>query len=223
MNGCRPSSTNWFAATSGKQVDLASELQRGRDLLELNGNDLRREPFEAQGDAGQPVTSKEGGERALIDLPIDLLAAHLDAVVFVAKLILASTVIALANRCDGYGAERLPQRARVCGLAWSSAAAEFDRGQGSPGRDIQARQPLFAAAPDQRRQRQSAALKGDQSRSLGDRTAPAAAEPGCRRGAGEQDRAHGLGCDAAEGKLPAHGRGGLGLATSWSLRESNDA
>src|SRR5205807_5486151 len=29
----------------------------------------------------------------------------------------------------------LPQRARVCGLAWSGAAAEFDRGQGSPGRD----------------------------------------------------------------------------------------
>jgi len=114
------------------------------------------------------------------------------------------------DRGDGYGAERLPQRARVCGLAWSGAAAEFDWGQGPPGRDIQARQPLFAAAPDQRRQCQSAALEGDQSRSLGDRTAPAAAEPGRRRGAGEQDGAHGLGGDAAEGKLPAHGRGGLG-------------
>jgi hypothetical protein len=33
---------------------------------------------------------------ALIDLPVDLLVAHLDAVVLVAKLILASTAIALA-------------------------------------------------------------------------------------------------------------------------------
>jgi hypothetical protein len=97
------------------------------------------------------------------------------------------------DRRDGYRAERLPQRARVCGLAWSSAAAEFDRGQGSPGRDIQARQPLFAAAADQRRQRRSAALEGDQCRSLGDRTAPAAAKLGRGRGAGEQDGAHRLG------------------------------
>jgi hypothetical protein len=35
-------------------------------------------------------------ESALIDLPVDLLVAHLDAVVLVAKLILASTAIALA-------------------------------------------------------------------------------------------------------------------------------
>jgi hypothetical protein len=35
-------------------------------------------------------------ESALIDLPIDLLVGHLDAVVLIAKLILASTVIALA-------------------------------------------------------------------------------------------------------------------------------
>jgi hypothetical protein len=32
----------------------------------------------------------------LIELPIDLLVAHLDAVVLIAKLILASTAIALA-------------------------------------------------------------------------------------------------------------------------------
>jgi hypothetical protein len=36
------------------------------------------------------------------------------------------------DRRDGYRAKRLPQRARVCGLAWSGAAAEFDRGQDYP-------------------------------------------------------------------------------------------
>jgi hypothetical protein len=35
------------------------------------------------------------------------------------------------------------------------------------------------------------------------------AEPGRRCGAGEQNGAHGLGCDAAAGELPAHGIGGL--------------
>ena len=40
---------------------------------------------------------------------------------------------AAGDRCDGYGAERLPQRARISGLAWSGAAAEFDRGQGRLG------------------------------------------------------------------------------------------
>ena len=40
-----------------------------------------------------------------------------------------------------------------CGLAGSGATAEFHRRQASPGRDIQARQSIFAPASDQRRQR----------------------------------------------------------------------
>jgi transposase len=101
---------------------------------------------------------------------------------------------------------------------------KLHRRQNPAGRHIQARQPVLATAADQRRQRQSAALEGDQCRSLGDRVAPAAAEP-CRCGGpGEQDSAHRLGGDAPAGELPAHGRSGLGRrAVLWSLRESNDA
>src|SRR4030095_6991168 len=56
-------------------------------------------------------------------------------------------------RRHGGRTERLPQWARVRGLAGSGATAEFHRRQTSPGRDIQARQPIFAPASDQRRQR----------------------------------------------------------------------
>ncbi len=42
---------------------------------------------------------------------------------------------------------------------------------------------------------------------MGDRATPAAAEPGYRGGAGEQDGTHCLGGDAPAGGLPAHGRG----------------
>ena len=101
-----------------------------------------------------------------------------------------------SHRCHGGRTERLPQWARVRGLARSGATAEFHRRQTSPGRDIQARQPIFAPASDQRRQRQFATLEGDQCRSVGDRTAPAAAEPGGSGSASQQDRAHRLGGDA---------------------------
>src|SRR2546428_213775 len=47
----------------------------------------------------------------------------------------------------------LPQWAGVRGLAGSRATAEFHRRQTSLGRDIQARQQIFAPASDQRRQR----------------------------------------------------------------------
>src|SRR6516165_2389553 len=79
-----------------------------------------------------------------------------------------------------------------------------------PRRHIQARQPIFASAADQRRQRQSAALEGDQCQSLGDRAAATATEPSRGGGTGEQDGAHRLGGDAPAGELPAHGRSGLG-------------
>jgi Transposase IS116/IS110/IS902 family len=58
------------------------------------------------------------------------------------------------------------------------------------GWDHQARQPLSASAAHQWGKRQSAAIEGDQSRSLGDRAASAAAAAGRSRGAGEQDGAH---------------------------------
>ena len=58
-----------------------------------------------------------------------------------------------SHRRHGGRTERLPQWARVRGLAGSGATAEFHRRQTSPGRDIQARQPIFAPASDQRRQR----------------------------------------------------------------------
>jgi transposase len=48
-------------------------------------------------------------------------------------------IIATANRCHGGRTERLPQWARVRGLAGSGATAEFHRRQTPPGRDIQAR------------------------------------------------------------------------------------
>jgi hypothetical protein len=56
----------------------------------------------------------------------------------------------LRDRRDGYGAERLSQRSRICSVAWSGAAAEFHRRQKPVRRHIQARQPVFATASDQR-------------------------------------------------------------------------
>src|SRR6516164_1994616 len=79
------------------------------------------------------------------------------------------------------------------------------------------------------------AIEGDQCRSVGDRTAPAAAEPGGGGSASQQDRAHRLGGDAAREGIPAQGYGrlvacGTGAGAceclwhwGWSLRESNDA
>jgi hypothetical protein len=51
------------------------------DLLELNGNDLRREPFEVRKATLASLLRARRVESTLIDLPIDLLVAHLDAVV----------------------------------------------------------------------------------------------------------------------------------------------
>src|SRR5499433_1885157 len=51
--------------------------------------------------------------------------------------------------------------------------------------------------------RQSAAIEGDQGRSVGDRHSQAAAAAGCSGGTGEQDGAHRLGRDAAPGAIPA--------------------
>src|SRR5256885_4158228 len=59
------------------------------------------------------------------------------------------------------------------------------------------------------RERQSAALEGDQCRSVGDRASPPAAKPGRRSGLGEQDGTHRLGGDAPAGELPAYGRSGI--------------
>jgi transposase len=59
------------------------------------------------------------------------------------------------------------------------------------------------------------------SRSVGDRASPPPAEPGRRRGPGEQDRAHRLGGDAPAGELPAYGRSGINRrAARQSLRET---
>jgi Transposase IS116/IS110/IS902 family len=92
---------------------------------------------------------------------------------------------------------------RVCGVAGSGAAAALDRGQSAPWRDLKTRQPVLATSADQRRQRQSAALQGDQRRSLGHRAAPPLAELGRRGGLGQQDGAHRLGSDAPPRELPA--------------------
>src|SRR5262245_16827780 len=56
---------------------------------------------------------------------------------------------------------------RVRRLAGVGAAAEFNRRENPAGRHHQARQPLSATAADQWGKRQSAAVEGDQSRSLG--------------------------------------------------------
>jgi len=98
---------------------------------------------------------------------------------------------------------RLQARPRVRGVAGSGAAAALDRRQSTPGRHLQARQPLLGASADQRRQCQSAALQGDQRRSVGHRASPPPAEPGRCGGLGQQDRAHRLGGDAPRGELPA--------------------
>ena len=58
--------------------------------------------------------------------------------------------------------------------------------------------------------RQSATLKGDQCRPVGDGVAPATAEYGRSGSVGQQDCAHRLGGDAPAGELPARGCGSLG-------------
>jgi hypothetical protein len=99
-------------------------------------------------------------------------------------------------------------------------------GKTPAGRHHQTRQSLSAPAADQWSKRQSAAIEGDQSRSMGDRAASAAAAAGRGGCAGEQDGAHRLGGDAARKRIPAQGCGGLVTPPRrrrWSLRESNDA
>src|SRR5262245_56910912 len=75
---------------------------------------------------------------------------------------------------DGCGPEGVPLGPRVRRLAGLGAAAEFNRWENPAGRHHQARQPLFASVAHQRGKRQSAAIEGDQSRSVGDRFASAA-------------------------------------------------
>jgi transposase len=90
-------------------------------------------------------------------------------------------IIATALAATVCRADRVQERPRVCGMAGSGGAAALDRRQSAAWRHLQARQPLLAASADQRRQRQSAALAGDQRRSVGHRAAPSPAEPGgCR-------------------------------------------
>jgi hypothetical protein len=73
------------------------------------------------------------------------------------------------------------------------------------------------------RQRQSAALQGDQRRSVGHRAAPPPAKLGHCDGFGQQDRAHRLGGDAPRGELPASGSRGCGVnrPAEKSSREGN--
>jgi hypothetical protein len=57
------------------------------------------------------------------------------------------------DRRDGYGADRLPQRARVCGLAWpNAAAADFELD------DVQSAEDKLVAAHEASSRRRSAAL-----------------------------------------------------------------
>src|SRR5262249_44606158 len=97
------------------------------------------------------------------------------------------------------------------------AAAEFNRRENPAGRYHEARQPLFAPTANQWGKRQSAAIEGDESRSVGDRAASASTAAGRRRGAGEQDGGHRMGGDAAPERTPAPGCGGLvRLGRRWS-------
>src|SRR5262249_36762919 len=98
---------------------------------------------------------------------------------------------------DGCGRECVPLGARVRRLAGLGAAAEFNWWENPAGRHYQARQSLSTPAAHQWGKRQSVAIEGDQSRSVGDRTASSSAAAGGSGGAGEQDGAHRLGGDAA--------------------------
>src|SRR5207247_5619084 len=75
---------------------------------------------------------------------------------------------------------------------------------------------LSAPAAHQWGERESVAIEGDQGRSVGDRHSQAAAAAGGSRRAGEQDGAHRLGGDAAQGAIPA-GLGGLASAPTLEL------
>src|SRR5437016_6938825 len=73
-------------------------------------------------------------------------------------------------------------------MAWHKANAVSQRLASIPGiGPIIATQPLFAPAAYQWGERESAAIEGDQGRSVGDWHSQAAAAAGCSRGAGEQD------------------------------------
>src|SRR5262249_27129438 len=113
------------------------------------------------------------------------------------------------NCHDGWRPECVPLGPRVRRLAGLGAAAEFNGRENPAGRYHEARQPLSAAAADQWGKRQSAAIEGDQSRSVDKGVAAAAAAAGRSRGAGEQDGAHRLGGDAAREGIPAQGYGRL--------------
>src|SRR5438067_6519371 len=129
-----------------------------------------------------------------------------------------------SNCHDGGRPECLSLRAGVRRLAGLGAPAEFNRRQTAARRHHKTRQSLSAPAAHQWGQRQSTAIEGDQSRSMGDPAAPEAAAAGRRRGAGQQDSADRLGGDAARERIPAPGCGGLiRRRRRWSLRESNDA
>jgi hypothetical protein len=128
------------------------------------------------------------------------------------------------NRIHGGRPKCLSLRAGVRRLAGLGAEAEFNRRQTPAGRHHKARQSLSAPAAHQWGKRQSAAIEGDQSRSMGDPAAPEAAAAGRRRGTGQQDGADRLGGDVARERIPAPGSGGLvRRGRRWSLRESNDA
>jgi hypothetical protein len=101
------------------------------------------------------------------------------------------------NRIHGGRPKCLSLRAGVRRLAGLGAAAEFNRGENSAGRDHETRQPLSAPAAHQWGKREFAAIEGDESRSVGDRVASAATAAGRRRCAGEQDSADRLGGYAA--------------------------
>jgi hypothetical protein len=101
--------------------------------------------------------------------------------------------------------------------AWLGLVPRQNSTGGNPaGRHHQARQPLSAPAAHQRGKRQSAPIEGDQSRSVDNRAASAAAAAGRSRGAGEQDGAHRLGGDAAREGIPAQGCGGLVAHGTWA-------
>jgi hypothetical protein len=72
------------------------------------------------------------------------------------------------------------------------------------------RNPANPSAGFYLQKRQAGApIEGDQSRSVGDRTASAAAAAGRSRCTGQQDGAYRLGGDAAPERIPAPGCGGL--------------
>jgi hypothetical protein len=104
--------------------------------------------------------------------------------------------------------------------AWLGLVPRQNGRKSPAGRHHQARQPLSASAAHQWSKRQSAPIEGDQSRSVDNRAASAAAAAGRSRSTGQQDGAYRLGGDAAPEGIPAPGCSGLvRLGRCWSLRE----